>query len=160
MKIRHLGKHIVADQEVSCRSIRKLFFRRPDSEEFHQGWNTFLARGFRYVCRRLYTQDGYSMLGKILEKISIVAGEFYGKRVWSQSEPVRRHSCIRLGMLQPAIGVRREISIFRKNVIRTDILVELDEHALVAHIHDQRKERLHFVQLILAQDTFAKRLLT
>jgi hypothetical protein len=51
-------------------------------------------------------------------------------------------------MLEPAIGIRGKIGIFRKNVLGTYILLQLHEEALLTNHYMERVEWLHRVKLV------------
>jgi hypothetical protein len=51
-------------------------------------------------------------------------------------------------MLEPAIGIRGKVGIFRKYVLRTYIFLQLHEEALLTYHDVERIEWLHPVKLI------------
>jgi hypothetical protein len=59
-------------------------------------------------------------------------------------------------MLYPTVCIGRKISIFRKDFGRTDILMQLNQKALLTDIHVQRIKGLHLIQPVFADIAFAK----
>jgi hypothetical protein len=84
----------------------------------------------------------------MLEKIAVIAGDLHDEAVRPEHEPLGDHVTILPSVLHPARGVGREVGIFFENALRPDILLELDQKALVADEDAERKVRLHPVDLV------------
>src|SRR5258708_16246689 len=51
-------------------------------------------------------------------------------------------------MFQPSVGIGGKIGVFGKDVLGTDILLQLHQITLLADLHMQRVKRLHRVEMI------------
>ena len=60
-------------------------------------------------------------------------------------------------MLDPAGRERREVRVLGEDLLRRDVLLELDEQAAVADPHMERIERLHLVQPLGRDEALAER---
>ena len=94
---------------------------------------------------------------KVLKQISVVAGDLVHLTLRAEIKPGLNHFAIPARVLDPGGRVRRKIGVFRKNMLRLDVFLQLHQEAIVADQNVQRKVRLHLVDLIGAQEALAKR---
>jgi hypothetical protein len=55
-------------------------------------------------------------------------------------------------VLEPGIGIGGEVSIFSKDMLGTNVFLQLDQETMFADIGMERVERLHTVQLFEAEE--------
>ncbi len=84
----------------------------------------------------------------MLQQVAVVAGDLRHEAARIQSEPLAHLHGVSAGMLHPAVGVGRQISVVREDLRRRDELLELDQKAVVADVRVERIERLHLIQLV------------
>src|SRR5260370_41580107 len=51
-------------------------------------------------------------------------------------------------MFQPSVGIGGKIGVFGKDVLGTDLLLQLHQITLFAHLYMQRVKRLHRIELV------------
>src|SRR6267154_4301636 len=59
-------------------------------------------------------------------------------------------------MLEPAVGVRREIGVLAENLLRAHVLLQLGQKTAFADVDVERIERLHLIRLLRAHVTLAQ----
>ena len=111
----------------------------------------------RDVGRRLDAEDGHAERQEVLQQVAVVAGQLDDEAVGPESEPLRDHLAVGLGVRDPGGRVGREIGVLPEDVLRADILLELDQEALAADQHMQREVRLHRVELVAREEALAQR---
>ena len=83
----------------------------------------------------------------MLQEVSVVARQLDDQAVGAEPEPLRDHRDVVPRVLDPAIGVGREIGVFGEDLLGRDVLLELSQEASVADVDVQRIERLGAIQL-------------
>src|SRR5260221_9122542 len=152
VQVRHMGKHVIAQQKVRLTSFGGKFLCRIHSEKLHQRIDTFLARSLGYVGGRLHAQDRNLLLHEILQKVAVVAGYFDYEARWVETKPPDHLVHILLRVFEPGIRKRRKICILVIEYrVRTFELLELDQQACTAYISMQRVKRFLEIQLLALQ---------
>ena len=157
VEVGDLRQHIVADDEVGRLTLGHQALRELQAEEFDQRRNILLARHFGDIGGRLDADDGNTQRQKMLKQISVVARDLEDLAFRAETKPGLDHFAILARMLDPRGRIRRKICVFRENMLRLDVLLQLHQEALAADEHVQRKVRLHLVDLVGSQKAFAKR---
>src|SRR6266699_4092702 len=60
-------------------------------------------------------------------------------------------------MLEPAIGVRREIGVLAENLLRAHVLLQLGQKTLSADVDVERIKRFHLIRFLRTYIAFAER---
>ena len=106
VEIGNMGQHIVAEQKVRPGSLVPQRFCEVETEKCGQGRHPVRLGCFRDVGGRLDAEDGDAGLDEMLQQVTVVAGDFDDRARRVQTEPLRRHLRIGLGMGHPARGER------------------------------------------------------
>src|SRR3990172_401964 len=154
---RYVGQHVVAHQEIGSYAFGYEFTSRLLSEELDNGGDPSLHGCAGHIGCGLDTEDRYSFGNEVLQKVTVIAGDFYDPPPRAQSKTLDYHVSIGAGVLEPGFGIRRKVRVVREDRFWTDNLVELDEKTEIAHIRMERIKRLHLVQLGCFQEVVGKR---
>ena len=117
-------------------------------EETDPGGDPPLLGRRRHVGGRLDAQHRDAPLHEVLEEVAVVAGQLDHQAVRSEAEALGGHPHVRLGVPQPAVGVRGEVRVVAEDDLGLLELLELDEEAVLAHPGVQRIEHLSLSQLL------------
>ena len=96
-------------------------------------------------------------MDQVLQEVPVVAGDFDNEMMSREAELVDHLVDVAPAVIQPAIGVGREVRVVAEDFLTAHILLQLHEETLVADVDDERVKRLHRVQLITTQVTLAQR---
>ena len=157
VEVRNLGEDIVAENKVGLDALFGQFARRLDAKELHQRRDSALFGGPGNVRRRVDAEDGNAPLDKELQQISVIAAELDDPARRPEAEPLGHRFDVSPRVIEPGIRIGREIGVFRKDMLRRDVLLELHEKAVAADIGGERIERLHRIELVLCEIALAKR---
>ncbi len=157
VEIRHLGQHVVAEDEVGLDTVGCERCALLLAEERHVGGYADLDGGLGDVRCRLDAEARDAGLDEVLEEVAVVAGELDDHRVGAEAEPLGDHVDIVRGVLQPRRGERREVGVLLEDLAGVDVLVELHEEALMAHPDVQRVEGLHRIQRVGGKEALTER---
>jgi hypothetical protein len=69
-----------------------------------------------------------------------------------QGKTRHHHIGIGLGVLQPGYGIRREVRVVPEDLVWTGKYLELHEETVLTHVHMQRIERFHVLELSRLQE--------
>ena len=157
VEVRDLRQDIVADDEIGlpplgCESLREL-----QAEEFNKGRNIFLLRDCGYVGGRFDADYRNAQRQKVLKQVSVVARNLIHPTRRIEMKPGRNHFTVPVRVLDPGRRVRRKVRIFRENVLRFHVLLQLHQEAVAADENMQRKVRLHLIDLVGGQEALTKR---
>src|SRR6266850_7408420 len=157
IEVRNLGQDVVPQKEIGALTGRYELPRQFLVEEADQRGYVLFQGHPRDVCGRFDTEDGNLLIQEILQKIPVVAGELDHQTVCAQTEAMRNLIGVLLGVIQPRVRIRRKIGVLSEDVLRPDVLLELNEKAITANKDAERIERLHLVDPVLGQKAFTKR---
>src|SRR6266571_1210093 len=73
-----------------------------------------------------------------------------------EAEALEHLLAVAAGVVDPGGRVGREVGVLGEDLLRADVLLELDQQAAFADVHAQRVERLHLVELVGAQVALAR----
>src|SRR5262249_5942051 len=104
-------------------------------------------RSGRDIAGRFHTQYRYVAGQKVLQQVTVVAGDFNDLTVRPERKAVDDRQTVLTGVLNPAVCIRGEIAVFAKDLLGRDELLELNQEAALTDIRMQRVEGLHAVQL-------------
>ena len=121
------------------------------------GAHALRVRHFRHVLGRLDAEDGDALCDEVLEQVAVVAAELDHEAVRVQLEPGADRVGVGARMAEPAVGVGREVGIVGEDVGGRDVLLQLDEQALLTDVDMERIEGLHVVQVAFVEERLAQR---
>src|SRR3972149_8567153 len=147
IQLRHMGEHIITDYQIGLHAITGKISSSFLTKKHNFCGYSFFQRRFRNICGWFYTQYKDAPGIKIMEQISVVAGEFNDQILPVQAKPRRRHVNIVFGVLQPTVRIRREVRIVPENRLGTFKLLCLNQETIGADEDPQRVKGLHLVQL-------------
>jgi hypothetical protein len=156
-QVRHMSEDIVRDDQVGLLAFRLQFRGGVLPKKLRDCRNSFPHSRLCDILRRLHTQDRNIFFLEVLQQITVVAGDFDDQAPRVQSEPGGGGIGIPGGMSQPRFGKRRKIGVITKDCFWKYKLLHLHKEASAAHPRVQRKERLHFVQLLSTKEGVRKR---
>ena len=111
---------VVGDHEI-CRTVLGAHGRGQFLvEEGRFGRHSTLARGGSDIHRRLDAEARYAPCDRVLEQITVVAGDFDHEGSATESEAFRGVVDERLRVLHPGVGVRGEVCVLGECVFRGD----------------------------------------
>ena len=87
------------------------------------------------------------LLDKILQQVAVVAGDFDDKALLVQTEAACHLVAVILAMLQPRIGVGREIGVVAEDILRALVFFQLHQKALLADVDVERIVDLAAIQI-------------
>ena len=131
--------------------------RELQAEEFDKRRNIFLLRHCCDVGGRFDADHGNAQRQKVLKQISVVACDLIHLTLRTEMKPGRNHFTVPARVLDPRRRVRRKICVFRENVLRFHVFLQLHQEAVAADENVQRKVRLHLIDLVGGQKALAKR---
>src|ERR1700758_2134400 len=79
VKIRHLGKDIVADDEIGPQTFCHHLLCQRRAEEFDSRGDALLDSSFRHIGGRLYAKHRNTKRQEMLQQISVIAGKLDGE---------------------------------------------------------------------------------
>src|SRR5207244_7164618 len=96
--------------------------------------------------------------GGVLEEVAVVAPDLDDEAVAGEAEPLGHLVRVAARVLDPARRVRGEVRVIGEDLLRTDVLLELDEEAAVADPDVQGEEGLLLVRPLRRHEALAERL--
>ena len=153
----HLRQYVVADHEICLLAGGNELPCRLAAEEFDQRRDALGLGHSRHVGGWLDTEHRDLPRHEVLEQVTVVARELDDVTVGSETPPRNHLVGVAFDVLQPAVGVRREVGVLGKDLGRADVLFELNEEASLADEDMERVERLHAIELVGSQEGLAKR---
>jgi hypothetical protein len=89
-------------------------------EEGRLGRHATLTRGGPDVDRGFDAQARYAGSDRVLEQVTVIAGDFHHERLGTESKAVRGLLDEPLGVLHPAVGVGGKIRVLGECYLRGD----------------------------------------
>src|SRR6185437_941651 len=157
VNIWNLGEDVVAKQQISALTLGHELARRIHAKEFHERRDSLVDRHCCYVCCRLDPKNRDFRGNKVLQKIAVIAGDFYRQTALIEAKPCDHLFAITLRMGNPAVRVRRKICVVAEDILGAHVLFDLGEEALSAHANVQRIKGLHLIELLPGQIALAQR---
>src|SRR5580700_10232709 len=109
IKIRDLGKDVIAEQKICFCALRRKFLGALSIEKLHESWHSFLDSYGGYVGCWFNSQNGYPRQHKILQKITVIAGKFNHLTLRSERKTLGHFFRVHLSVRKPAFRIRRVI---------------------------------------------------
>ncbi len=150
-----MGQHIVAKQKVGLLAHGEHLPRCFDSKKTDQRRHSFPDGVWRDIGGGVDPQHRDRFLHEILQQVAIIAGQLDHQVIRPQFKSLGDHVHVLARVTQPRVGVGGEVSVFRINVVGRHIIAQLHEEALFADQSVQWIKRLHPIELILGNVTFA-----
>jgi hypothetical protein len=138
-----LGEDVIADDQVGQGARFSQLAGRLDIEEFHECRDTALFSGLSNVRRWIDTEDRDAPLDKELQQISVIAAQLGDMACRPEAQTLGYHRGVLPSVSEPGIRIGREISVFRKNVLRRNVFLKLHQKAVATDIGGEGIERLH-----------------
>jgi len=123
--------------------------RRLDAKEFRQCRHAPLFGGLGDIRRRIDAEDGNAPLDKELQQVAVIAADLDDSALRPEAQPLGHHLDVSPSVIEPSIRIGRKIRVFRKDMLRRHILLQLHKQAIAADTGGKGIERLHRIQLIL-----------
>src|SRR5690348_75037 len=154
VQVGDLGQHVVADNQVRPLAFSQKLFGQPQPKEFDQSWNVLSNRGFRNVGCRLNPQHRHPVSSEVLQQVSIVACKLDCQAAGVQPEPFGDPPAVLCSVIDPAGRIGGEIRVLLEDVLRTDVLPQLNKQALRAQVDVQRVVALRLIEFVRRQKAF------
>jgi hypothetical protein len=155
VQVRRLGEHVVGDDQVRRLRFLHELARRLLPEEGDAGRHSALEGCSGDVPGGLDPERRDLPLDEVLEQVAVVARQLDDEALLVQPEPVYDVRHVLRRVLDERVRVRGEVRVLREDRLRSHVLGQLDEQAIVADAHVQRVERLHPVELVGGQEALA-----
>jgi hypothetical protein len=120
--VRHMREDVVAEKQIGLLSSARQLARQSLAEERSDCRDTLLDRDLGDIPGRLNSQDRDTLGLEVLQEVTIVARHFHDRRLPAQTEALRDLVDIGPGVGEPAVGVRREVSVLLENFTGPDML--------------------------------------
>ena len=102
-------------------------------------------------------QDADAARQEVLEEVAVVRRELDDEALAAETEPFGDRVDIAPCVLDPGIGVRREIGVLGEDLVGSDERRDLREPAVGAHLDVERIEGLHVLQALRREEALAER---
>ncbi len=155
--VRHLGQHVGAENEVGAHPLCDEPLRELDAEELDEGRHAACLRRRRDVRRGIDPEHRDPLRHEVLQEVPVVRCELDHEAVRAEAEAVGDHVDVPPRMLDPRVGVRREVRVLGEDLVRCHERRQLREPARRAHANVERVERLHLLDAIGGQEALAQR---
>src|SRR5258705_12468665 len=145
--VRHLRQYIVADNQVRRFSLARKFQRELRPEKTSQRGHPLFDGHFGHVCGRFDSEDRHSSFYEVLQEVTVVTCDLDDKTLRAQSESFGYLCRVLFAVLQPGIGIGREIKIIAENVFGAFEFLELHKEAFFADEDVKRIEHFSAIDL-------------
>src|SRR5882762_7608024 len=145
--VRHLRQHIVADNQVRRFSFARKFQRELRPEKTSQRGHALFDGHFGHVCGRFDSEDRYAPFYEVLQEVTVVTCNLNDKTLRAQSESFGYLCRVLFAVLQPGIGIGREIKIIAENVFGAFEFLQLHKEAFFADKDVKRIEHFSAIDL-------------
>src|SRR6187549_1538450 len=122
-----MSENIVSDDQVCMFPAGGKVAGGAFAKEAHLSRNSTLLRFFGDIRCGLDAQYGDVFCDKVLEQVTVIAGDFHNLALGVQSESFRYSLGILPGVRQPTVRKRGEIRVVGKDLFRLGLLLELDQ---------------------------------
>ena len=133
VEIGDVGEDVVGHDEVGGAAPPDQVGRRLSTEEGGLGGNPPLDGDGGHVGGRLDPEDGDAGGDEVLQQVAVVAGHLDDQAVGPQAEVGDRGGGEPSPVLDPAVGVGREVGVVVEERLRRDHGFQLHQQAAVAH---------------------------
>ncbi len=158
VEVRHVGQHVVAQQQVGPDAVGDHLGRRRPAEELDPaGHAPLLQRHLGHVRGRLHAQHGHAAGLEVLQQVAVVGRDLHHLRLGAEPEPVDHRPDVPLGVPEPAVAEAAEVGVLGEDLGRALELLQLDQLARRADVGVERVEPLHLVQLFGLEERVARR---
>jgi hypothetical protein len=152
VQVRHVRQHIIGADQVRVLACVNQPASGRLAEECDLGRHAECLGNRGDVGGRLHAKYGNVPLTEILEKVAIVAGQFYDERSGAKFEFPRHALGKGFGMTKPRLGERREIQVVGEDHLGGRKFLELHQQAILANVGVQRIVRFHRPEPLCRQE--------
>ncbi len=92
----------------------------------------------------------------MLKQVAVVAGELHHLAVRAQPEALDHRVHVVARMCDPGVRIRREVGVFREDLLRRHELLELHQETVLADTDMERVEGLHLAEPLSGNVALAK----
>ena len=154
--VRHLGQHVVAEDEVCRATFGRQSCAELGAEELRDRRHAAGHRSLCHVARRLDSQHRDPLRQEVLEEVAVVRGELDDEAVRPEREPLRDLIDVAPGVVDPRVRVRREVRVLREDLLGRGQLGYLREPATLTDADVQRIEGLALLELLRREHGLAQ----
>ncbi len=152
-----MGEHVVGDEQVRRTVLPDELPGERLREELADGRDAEGDRVGGDIGGRLDADGADAARDDVSEQVAVVARDFDDERLRTELEPLDRSVDVAPGVLDPAVGVGREIGVIGEDLACLQVGRQLDEQADIAHADVERIEPLHRVETFERQEILAWR---
>src|SRR5690606_22564263 len=161
VNIRHVRQYIVSDEQVGLAVFLLQGLSGFNTEEAYLCADALLDGILGHVRRGLDAQHGNTLVYKILEEVTIVAGHFRNQAIGTDGETLDHLVGVVGNVLEPRVRIGGKVRVVVKDLTGRHEFFELNQEAVVANVCMQWIEGFHPLQLfgldvILAQGRHAQ----
>ena len=148
VQVGRVGEDVVRDDEIGAPVLTGDPLADLGAEELLDRGNAPLPRDGGDVPGRLDPEHTDAERLHELEEIPVVARDLDDEAPGPEAEPLRDRLDVAARMLEPRLGVRREVGVLPEDALRRDDGRQLDEEARPADEREQRIHRFRPVELV------------
>jgi hypothetical protein len=148
VEVRHVRHHVVGGDQVGALALGDEVAGRLAPEEADERLDSELLCHLGDVGGRLDAQRRDAALDDVPQQVAVVARDLHDQAVGAEAEALDRHLDVAARVLDPRVGVRREVRVLGEDVVGGDERLELHQQAALADLRVERVERLHRVDAL------------
>ena len=153
-----MGEHVVAEHQVRRAALGHEPSREGEPKEFRPRLDALFTRDLGDVRRRLNAQAGHAGTLEVLQEIPVIARDFDNTAARAEGE-LAEVTLRRLARVaEHRVGKRGEVEIFAEQLDGRDKVGDLQQPAVGADEHAERKARLWLAQVGGPQQVVRERL--
>jgi hypothetical protein len=152
IQVGNVREHVVGHDQVGRHASADELLGELAAEEGDLRRHARLDRHFGDVGCRLDPEHGDAVGDEVPEEIAVVARDFEHERLRAELKPPPREAGEAGGVVEPGLGVRREVRIVGEDLRRRDGVVDLHEQALGADTRVQRVATLGSPRQFVARE--------
>ena len=153
----NMRHHVVCGHQIGLKSVFRKPGRRFNTEKCDLRFNASGFRGFGDIGRRLYSENRNTFGQKMLQQITVVAGNLDNEGIAVKSELLRQFIGESPRMFNPTAGEGRKIGVVGKNILRRNHVLDLHQKAVPANPRMQAIGLLRRDIALLPKVTVGKR---
>src|SRR5690606_38836129 len=132
--IRNVGQHVVTDQQVGLAVFLLQGLSGFNTEEAYLCADALLDGILGHVRRGLDAQHGNTLVYKILEEVTIVAGHFRNQAIGTDGETLDHVVGVVGNVLEPRVRIGGKVRVVVKDLTGRHEFFELNQEAVVANV--------------------------
>ena len=155
--VRDLRQDVVAENEVGLPALLCELASQVRAEELRHRFHPERDGRVRDIQRRLDAEHRDALRQEVLQEVAVVRGDLDHEAVRPEREALGHRVDVAPRVLDPRVGVGREVRVLREDVLRRDELGDLHEPAPLARADVQGVEGLGLLELLVRQDGLTER---